>query len=126
MGLLNGLSSGGLLEVTSLSSSQIQTVMGFLLQGDSVCDCRQRGAWAHQQRYEWAIIQSICFITITAHGFKLPMNQPVSAQNRRAVASRLFTPYYKYFTSLVSARLLLHSASECPSLRKTLLSTSRR
>ena len=30
-------------------------------------------------------------------------------------------PYYKYFTSLVSARLLLDSASECPALRKTFL-----
>ena len=30
-------------------------------------------------------------------------------------------PYYKYFTSLVSARLLSHSTSECPTLRKILL-----
>lgn len=28
---------------------------------------------------ECDIIWSLCFITITAYGFKLPMNQPVSA-----------------------------------------------
>lgn len=30
-------------------------------------------------------------------------------------------PYYKYFTSLVSARLFSHSTSKCPALRKILL-----